>query len=103
MPMPLARRATDHVAGPDDLDRAAPGLHETAAGRDDERLTERMRVPIAACAWLERYIGAARPCGSGCLEKLVDAHRTGEILGRPSRSEERRVGKECRSRWSPYH
>ena len=23
--------------------------------------------------------------------------------GFPSRSEERRVGKECRSRWSPYH
>ena len=23
--------------------------------------------------------------------------------GRDSRSEERRVGKECRSRWSPYH
>src|SRR2546426_8232132 len=23
--------------------------------------------------------------------------------GRPPRSEERRVGKECRSRWSPYH
>ena len=23
--------------------------------------------------------------------------------GPPSRSEERRVGKECRSRWSPYH
>ena len=23
--------------------------------------------------------------------------------GRASRSEERRVGKECRSRWSPYH
>ena len=23
--------------------------------------------------------------------------------GRTSRSEERRVGKECRSRWSPYH
>ena len=22
---------------------------------------------------------------------------------RPDRSEERRVGKECRSRWSPYH
>ena len=22
---------------------------------------------------------------------------------RPYRSEERRVGKECRSRWSPYH
>ena len=24
-------------------------------------------------------------------------------VGRRERSEERRVGKECRSRWSPYH
>ena len=24
-------------------------------------------------------------------------------LGKKTRSEERRVGKECRSRWSPYH
>src|SRR6266436_10416937 len=26
-----------------------------------------------------------------------------ELQGRSLRSEERRVGKECRSRWSPYH
>ena len=25
------------------------------------------------------------------------------MVGALSRSEERRVGKECRSRWSPYH
>ena len=25
------------------------------------------------------------------------------MYGRTTRSEERRVGKECRSRWSPYH
>ena len=25
------------------------------------------------------------------------------VVGRDGRSEERRVGKECRSRWSPYH
>ena len=25
------------------------------------------------------------------------------IDGKKGRSEERRVGKECRSRWSPYH
>src|SRR6266498_2754725 len=31
---------------------------------------------------------------------FVMAHRLVELL---SRSEERRVGKECRSRWSPYH
>src|SRR5207253_4669280 len=29
--------------------------------------------------------------------------RTGRRSPRFSRSEERRVGKECRSRWSPYH
>ena len=29
---------------------------------------------------------------------------SGDIVGtRVDRSEERRVGKECRSRWSPYH
>ena len=27
----------------------------------------------------------------------------GRLLAASSRSEERRVGKECRSRWSPYH
>src|ERR1035437_2090290 len=32
-------------------------------------------------------------------EKMVDAQRARRVL----RSEERRVGKECRSRWSPYH
>ena len=28
---------------------------------------------------------------------------TKTVVGEPVRSEERRVGKECRSRWSPYH
>src|SRR2546427_13011911 len=28
---------------------------------------------------------------------------TGRAAGEAARSEERRVGKECRSRWSPYH
>ena len=38
--------------------------------------------------------------------KLAEADRTkmAELLSDiPDRSEERRVGKECRSRWSPYH
>ena len=26
-----------------------------------------------------------------------------QMFGKKARSEERRVGKECRSRWSPYH
>src|SRR5258708_25070973 len=28
---------------------------------------------------------------------------SGYLIGEEYRSEERRVGKECRSRWSPYH
>ena len=34
----------------------------------------------------------------GCFEVFIDT-----IIVCRSRSEERRVGKECRSRWSPYH
>ena len=32
----------------------------------------------------------------------AELYDTGESV-QPDRSEERRVGKECRSRWSPYH
>src|SRR5476651_2341120 len=37
---------------------------------------------------------------------VADEAVQGELGGQPvdeGRSEERRVGKECRSRWSPYH
>ena len=33
----------------------------------------------------------------------VDFEEVKERIGLNDRSEERRVGKECRSRWSPYH
>src|SRR3712207_9415658 len=41
-------------------------------------------------------------CGSLALSN-VPSHLPLHPLGRLPRSEERRVGKECRSRWSPYH
>ena len=34
---------------------------------------------------------------------FTDASGTGNEVDVVPRSEERRVGKECRSRWSPYH
>ena len=44
------------------------------------------------------------------LKACVETMSTEQIWWRPNeasnsvgRSEERRVGKECRSRWSPYH
>ena len=38
-------------------------------------------------------------------DRVINGIRTGDFkkLYNPERSEERRVGKECRSRWSPYH
>src|SRR2546421_3133089 len=40
--------------------------------------------------------------GDAILFPTINRARKGDRLV-PSRSEERRVGKECRSRWSPYH
>ena len=34
---------------------------------------------------------------------MADYKKNGNRCGGYDRSEERRVGKECRSRWSPYH
>ena len=36
-------------------------------------------------------------------EPLLTAEESPATKSTTSRSEERRVGKECRSRWSPYH
>src|ERR1041384_3793649 len=37
------------------------------------------------------------------LAALLEKAKAKRIFGTKMRSEERRVGKECRSRWSPYH
>ena len=34
---------------------------------------------------------------------FINEYRKPSIMWKKGRSEERRVGKECRSRWSPYH
>src|SRR2546430_4026568 len=51
--------------------------------------------------------GDAPPNGNLVCRSLTPCQRpfsTGwAVIGIRARSEERRVGKECRSRWSPYH
>ena len=48
----------------------------------------------------ERDFVVGRQCSGGCTA----VPQLAEIIPQTSvRSEERRVGKECRSRWSPYH
>src|SRR3712207_9168098 len=53
--------------------------------------------------------GAATGAAAGAAQGAAVAGPLGALVGAPlglatgARSEERRVGKECRSRWSPYH
>ena len=37
------------------------------------------------------------------LERIFQQYKSDNLAIKNARSEERRVGKECRSRWSPYH
>ena len=43
--------------------------------------------------------------GESALSTRQNGHESLRVAKKPfpARSEERRVGKECRSRWSPYH
>src|SRR5574344_3005285 len=43
------------------------------------------------------------PTWDGRNKKVAYMECFGRLMAGMARSEERRVGKECRSRWSPYH
>ena len=61
------------------------------------------RLPSGVSAVPTARRGEAAPQGGqqsgGGYETGLAQYRAGDLV----RSEERRVGKECRSRWSPYH
>src|SRR5205823_4902118 len=68
---------------PNFLDRATPTLRPSKAGRDNQRLTEWMRMPGGASTRLERDACASHACRIGCLEQRVNAYGAGKIFGRP--------------------
>src|SRR5256885_8598783 len=78
------------ISLPDRAARAVPG----PAGRPVRRRALRRQARPAEDGARE-HLGPSR-------RVLRDAARRGARPDR-GRSEERRVGKECRSRWSPYH
>jgi hypothetical protein len=82
VPMFLARRKPDDVAGMDFLNRAALALRAPAARRHNQGLSQRMRVPRRPRAWLERDDRARNPRGIASLERRVNPHRAGEPVGR---------------------
>ena len=52
---------------------------------------------------ITKIITATRPSEESELRRLRALGEGNGVTLRMMRSEERRVGKECRSRWSPYH
>ena len=86
------------------LEQAAAGLPLGAYIRQrlfDGELTPRRvrgRNPIKDHAELARVLAAL---GQSRLSNNLNQIAKAAHIG--ARSEERRVGKECRSRWSPYH
>src|SRR5205823_8825115 len=55
VPVPLAGRTHDHVAGADFAFGAAPALHPAGTGGDDQSLAQRMGVPRGASARFEGH------------------------------------------------
>src|SRR5947209_5835641 len=82
MPMLLIWFEPDHIARPDFFDGTTRFLHSAEAGRDDQRLSERMRMPRGPRAGLKTDARAASAGRIGRLKKRIDANRSGEIFVR---------------------
>ena len=65
----------------------------TARQQIDKGFKGKYRLTTGVC----RLLSALKPIEDSRFKKLADKPLEMD------RSEERRVGKECRSRWSPYH
>ena len=48
-------------------------------------------------------IAGTDPSGGAGIQADIKTMTANGVFATCARSEERRVGKECRSRWSPYH
>src|SRR5687767_11163860 len=92
---------------------ALPIFRVLAAGSGDlgpvraEDLAELLRAPIPLAGGAVLLIGLLAAAGEFRHHTVMTTRlaepRSGRVLAAKLRSEERRVGKECRSRWSPDH
>ena len=90
------------------LIKSISGIRGTVGGAQAENLTPPDVVKFTTA--YARLIAERNPGKKLTIVVGRDARISGEMVGDiiegtllGCRSEERRVGKECRSRWSPYH
>src|SRR2546421_12654805 len=83
---------------------AVPRMSRGSQGAADSALSGNLTVLRNAIDLYQTehqaYPGTGAYNNAADLEKELTKYSDGS--GAPNRSEERRVGKECRSRWSPY-
>jgi len=80
-------------------ERDAPGRRGEKLERNPERRHRLATVFTTVFLVLSILLFAVAVPGTWARRTLLDTDRYVATV----RSEERRVGKECRSRWSPYH
>ena len=69
---------------------------------EDKKAMDVRILDITHVSTLADYFMIASGSNRNQVQAMAD--NVEEVLGKAGvRSEERRVGKECRSRWSPYH
>jgi len=90
----------DHlILGGDNMDLALARHSETLMGKSGARISaNRWQALCHQCRQAKEAI-----LSGSMTERVVTLMGEGGKLIGGTRSEERRVGKECRSRWSPYH
>ena len=82
---------------------------ETRGTTGEETISYWFDLPIDVAEFEEKLGIGAESGDYRIIEKVlpyadeVHEHTSVYQLNELDRSEERRVGKECRSRWSPYH
>ena len=106
------------------LEKLGADYFEIRQKKDLNRSFDALILPVFTLLFPNRadfetvvlFLGSNRPSVNGIHQKVFDNGKVPHIppvfrvflfpfgagIAKP-RSEERRVGKECRSRWSPYH